>query len=359
LTEPKSLARTRIRGSTGRDNYSDFGNAEKPKFALRWNPFDDLTFRATYSEGFVAPSLSQLFGSPLPAETTIVDPKNPTVGEYTTISSTVGNPKVQPQTSYGYFVGGVWSPGASDPDTSWWKWANGFSAYMNWFQIDQHNLIGKVTPQQIVDMTSPPPGNFVARDPNTTLVTDITSTYLNLGNQRTEGIDFGFTYFTKEYNWGKLELQLDATWIYYQSAKTITGINPNGSFAFQVENLTDEFETSPDFKLLASAFYSKKIGVDTFRTGVFWHYIDSEADANNSNNGTNPNFNSEIPGTSYVHLIGSWNTFDWQISYEFGAPAAISTEMPQPGYGKDGKRVLEHRTLNAERRSMDKPPGFT
>jgi outer membrane receptor protein involved in Fe transport len=52
------------------DDYSDFGNADKPKFALRWKPFNDLTVRATYSEGFVAPSLSQLFTSPFPSEVT-------------------------------------------------------------------------------------------------------------------------------------------------------------------------------------------------------------------------------------------------------------------------------------------------
>jgi iron complex outermembrane recepter protein len=330
------------------DNYSDFGNAQKPKFALRWKPFDDLTLRATYSEGFVAPSLSQLFGSPLPAETAVVDPVNPSAGEYTTISTTRGNPNLQPQTSYGYFVGGVWSPGATDPDTSWWKWANGFSAYMNWFQIDEHNLIGTLTPQEIVDLPGPLPGNFVVRDPATTLITDITSTYLNLGNRRTEGIDFGFTYNTKEYNWGKLELQLDATYIYYQSAKEITGLNANGSFTFEVENQTDEASyTNPDFKLLASIFYSKKIcGVDTFRTGVVYHYTDSEADFNASQHGTDPNFQSDVAGTSYVHLIGSWNTFDWQISYEFGPPEVITTETPPPGYGKDGKRIVGEKAIS-------------
>ena len=330
------------------DDYSDFGSAEKPKFAIRWKPFDDLTIRATYSEGFVAPSLSQLFGSPLPAETSVIDPKNPAAGQYTTISSQVGNPRVQPQTSYGYFVGGVWTPGAADPDTSWWKWANGFSAYFNWFQIDQHNLIGTLTPQQIVDLgAAAPPGNVVTRDPSSTLITDIKSTYLNLGNNRTEGIDFGFTYNTKEFDWGKLEIQLDATYVYYRSDKIITGLTPSGGLVFTVENTTDEASfTNPDLKLLASIFYSKKFGLDTFRTGITYHYTDSEADFNASQHGTNPNFNSDIAGTSYVHLIGSWNTFDWQISYEFGTPAAITTETPQPGYGKDGKRVLGEKAIS-------------
>ncbi len=328
------------------DDYSDFGGAQKPKFALRWKPFDDLTLRATYSEGFVAPSLSQLFGSPLPAETAIIDPVNPGAGQYIVINTTHGNPNVQPQTSYGYFIGGVWTPGATDPDTSWWKWANGFSAYFNWFQIDEHNLIGTLMPQDVVDIPTPPPGNFIVRNPATGLITQVVNTYENLGNRRTQGIDFGFTYDTKEYDWGKLELQLDATYIYYQSAKVITGLNPDGSFAFTVENQTDEASfTNPDFKLLASIFYSKKIGLDTFRTGWTWHYTDSEADFNASQHGTNPNFHSDIAGTSYVHEIGSWNTFDWQISYEFGAPAPLTTETPPPGYDKEGKRIVGEKAI--------------
>jgi len=102
------------------DDYSDFGEAEKPKIAIRYKPFNDLTFRATYSEGFVAPSLSQLFSSPLPAQATIIDPQNVSAGQYNIINDTRGNPLVKPETSYGYFAGVTWSPGSSDPDHSWW-----------------------------------------------------------------------------------------------------------------------------------------------------------------------------------------------------------------------------------------------
>jgi len=328
------------------DDYSEFGSAEKPKFAIRWKPFNDLTLRATYSEGFVAPSLSQLFGSALPGEALIVDPKNPQLGEYFTISSVVGNPNVKPENTYGYYVGGVWSPGSSDPQNSWWKWANGFSAYINWFQIDIHNLIGTLTPQEIVDMPSPPPGNFVTRDPVTTQITDITSTYLNLGNTRNCGIEFGFTYNSKEYNWGKLDLTLDASWYYYTSEKLVTGVAPNGVFQYANENYTDYF-TNPDFKLLGTIFYSKRVfGLDTFKTGFTIHFTDSEQDGNTSHGGTDPNFVSDVRGTDYVHQIGNWTTFDWQISYEFGPPAEVTAEMPRPGYSKDGKREIGEKAIS-------------
>jgi iron complex outermembrane receptor protein len=50
--------------SERQDYYSDFGNAAKPKFAILYKPFNDLTLRGTYSESFVAPSLTALFTSP-------------------------------------------------------------------------------------------------------------------------------------------------------------------------------------------------------------------------------------------------------------------------------------------------------
>ena len=42
------------------DDYSDFGSDSNPKVALRWRATDDLIFRASWSTGFRAPSLSQL-----------------------------------------------------------------------------------------------------------------------------------------------------------------------------------------------------------------------------------------------------------------------------------------------------------
>ena len=44
------------------ENFSDFGGTERPKFSVRWQPIDSaLTIRATYSEAYHAPTLSDLF----------------------------------------------------------------------------------------------------------------------------------------------------------------------------------------------------------------------------------------------------------------------------------------------------------
>ena len=96
--------------------------------------------------------------------------------------------------------------------------------------------------------------------------------------------------------------------------------------------------------MLASIFYSKTVfGIDTFKTGITLHYVGSETDIANSFNNTNPNATLDAPG--YIHLLGNWTTFDWQISYEFGKPVEITPETPKPGYNKEGKQIVGEKAI--------------
>src|SRR5271165_6197425 len=140
------------------DNYSDFGLAAKPKFALLYKPFNDLTFRATYSEGYRAPALTELYSGTSFAFEDLVDPKNPSLGEQSYEVRTSGNPNLKAETSYGYYVGAVWSPGSADPEHSWWGWANGFNAYIDWFQVQKGNDISVLNAQQLLNQENDFPG---------------------------------------------------------------------------------------------------------------------------------------------------------------------------------------------------------
>jgi hypothetical protein len=52
-----------------------------------------------------------------------------------------------------YYVRGVWTPASTD-ENSWWSWAKGFSAYIDWFQVDQHQVFGTLIPQEVVALGS-------------------------------------------------------------------------------------------------------------------------------------------------------------------------------------------------------------
>ncbi len=318
------------------DSYSSFGDAAKPKISIRYKPFDDLTFRASYSESFRAPSVEELYTGPLEAFTFVVDPVTQTQPEVGIV--TVGNPKLKPETGYSYYAGVVWSPGSADPEHSWWGWANGFTAYVDWIQITKNSLIGQIPAQDVVNNPTEFPG-FVHRDSSGTITT-VDDPLENLGNLLVDVVDFGASYATKEYSWGKLTGELDASWIYYSSEQFVRNA--------PVFNITDSF-TTPDFKMVASIFYSKTLfGVDTFKTGLTLNFVDSEHDGNGSD------FQSEgltIPqlvaetGFTQTHVVGNWLTFDWQISYEFGKPEIVTPETPKPGYNKEGKRVVGEKAV--------------
>jgi iron complex outermembrane receptor protein len=330
------------------DDYSTFNSAAKPQIAVLYKPFDDITFRGTYSEAFVAPSLAQLFTTPLEFQAVVT---NPVLGDRETILLVNGgNPNLKPETAYEYYAEVLWTPGAKDPEHSWWGWLNGFTAYVDWFQVEIRNLINTVPTQSVVNAPTAFPGASVIHNPNGT-IRQVNNPFVNIGSLLADYIDFGATYVTKEYPWGKLDLEANATYNYNYAVKTLVGVT-NGKPRFQVYTADDQYTTGarqsggPDFKLVTSAFYDKTVfGIDTFRTGFILNYTDSEADAFNNRKGSAPNLNAGLDSPGYVHLIGSYTTVDWQIAYIFGAPAVVTPETPKPGYDKEGKRLIGEKAI--------------
>jgi iron complex outermembrane receptor protein len=327
------------------DDYSSFGEAWKPKLSVRYKPFDDFTIRASYSEGFRAPSVTELFSAPIQAFTFVTDPKVPPPPNgtfYEVALRTVGNPNLKPETAYSYYLGAVWRPGAQDPDHSWWGWANGFTAYVDWVEISKRSVINTINPQFVVNNPALFPG-FVTRDAFGNIL-QVDDPLENLGAVRVDALDFGASYVTKEYNWGKLNLAVDATWNYHVSQQNTVG----GQVINVTNSLAPSFPVAPDFKLTGSVFYSKTVfGVDTFRTGLTINYLDSEHDINDFRglglDLRDPNF-----GFPDTHVVGSWTTFDWQISYTFGKPEEVTPATAKPGYDKEGKRVVGEKAISPQ-----------
>jgi iron complex outermembrane receptor protein len=314
------------------DKYSDFGSAWKPKISLRYKPFNDLTFRATYAESFRAPSLSELFHGELIEFQQLTDPKTGLTADYEVHS--FGNPNLKPEDAYSYYAGMIWTPGAQDPEHSWWGWANGFTAYVDWTEINKRGAIQLEDLNTVLANEDRAPGSVV-RNPNGT-INFINDPFVNVGAVRIDALDFGFSYVTKEFYWGKVDFELNATYTYnFKQQFLIPGT---------VFDYTDTFNL-PDFKMTASIFYSKKLlAIDTFQTGFTLNYIDSEHD-------TSDDFRRALPSSfaqpnGLVHRIGSWTTVDWQISYNFGDPAPATPEMPHPGYGEDGKKIIGEQAIS-------------
>jgi iron complex outermembrane receptor protein len=329
------------------DNYSHFGSAAKPKIAVLYKPCDDITIRATYSEGFIVPSLGQLFSPQSQFLTSVFDPVKGVQATNVVITQG-GNPNLKSENSYGYYLEAVWTPGSKD-ENSWWHWAKGFTAYIDWYQTELRNLIS--VPADSTVLAANLPGSVV-RSPNGTLQ-GIFANFTNLGTLLVDGIEFGASYVTKEFSWGKLEFDANAAYMYNYSLKQLE-VEANGFAHFLVTNLTDTAGSpsgsppgsGPDFKIVASIFYSKHVfGNDLFRTGFTLNYESSELDNTNDGHGTIPAFSAGLTAPGYIHLVGDWTTLDWQISYEFGPPSEVTPETPKPGYNKEGKQVLGEKAI--------------
>jgi iron complex outermembrane recepter protein len=148
-------------------DYSNFGETTNPKFGFRWKPFADLLVRGNYSEGFRAPSVSELFLGATDAFPTIADPcsasQNPTgvvaqrcfsgfggiaavPAGYEQANAQIritagGNPDVAPETARTKTLGLVYSP----------SWAEGLDLYLDWYNIQITNIIGPASGQFILN----------------------------------------------------------------------------------------------------------------------------------------------------------------------------------------------------------------
>ncbi len=274
------------------DDYSDFGDVVKPKFGFAWKPISSLLLRGAYSEGFRAPSLPQLFSGQVGSFDTVVNPRTGITNDVPI--TTGGNPALMPETSYSYFVGGVYDP----------PFIKGLSVGAHLFRIEQRNLVDQPTAQDIVNGRAPGTVNYTANNE----IASIVALYTNLGTVVTDGVDLELTY-ELETRIGKFTFEHQSTFMNSWEQKQPGMAN---------EDLTDSFQL-PEFKMVNSLFYS----LGGFSTGVTVNYTDSYDDII---------YDDTLP----TRKVGSWTTVDLQASYEWNYE---STEAAG-GLAKDGKTAV-------------------
>ena len=134
-----------LTASGRRESYSDFGDTTKPKVGINWRPLSWLMLRASYNEGFMAPSLAALFTSPrwsISAGAGDIDTyRNPLTNEGAYVQRTYfgGNPNLKASESKGKTYGAVIDiPGIK-----------GLSVTVDQWRIERTNLLGQRSTAQI------------------------------------------------------------------------------------------------------------------------------------------------------------------------------------------------------------------
>lgn len=222
--------------------YSDYdtvGGDSTGKIGVGWRPIEDILVRGTYSQGFRAPSILELYQGGRQTSFQGVDPCNGGAAANASRPGCVGVPTGYNQANYnlnGLIAGtiaGNTKLKAETADTYSFglavkpRFAPGLSATVDWYQIKVKDAIASQSATQILNLCAQQGGVFcdlVTRDASTGAITNLLQGAQNLAEIETSGIDTTIRYeFSTDV--GRFAAVLDTS--YLDTFKT-TSPNPTG-----------------------------------------------------------------------------------------------------------------------------------
>ncbi|HEX7111880.1 MAG TPA: TonB-dependent receptor, partial [Mizugakiibacter sp.] len=233
-----------LSAATRYSDYSTFGSTTNNKFGVRWQVYDDLTLRSTWAEGFRAPTIGEVFGSPARFDATLQDPCSAPIASAQTAANcaalgvpasytqpnpqisvrTGGNTALQPETSKSFTAGAVYSPGwAVDSG-----WSQRLDITLGYYRIDLKNAIQAPDAQTQLNRC------VASGDLNSAFCQGIhrnatgnidgfNNTLQNLGRVDTSGWDFGAIWKSPQWSFGQLTANWQSTYVEKYEAKNEAG----------------------------------------------------------------------------------------------------------------------------------------
>ncbi len=283
------------------DDYNDFGTTINPKASLAFRPIDSLLLRASYGQGFRAPSMTELysggsqsFNAGIDATRCAANPAgNPTTGR------AQGDPNALPQgnpcrvTQYQNFQGGNTSLTAEKSD-NWsagvvWNPLDDLSLALDYYNIELDDEIGLPSMQQLLDeefrlRQAGATGNTVGKvtrlaNGNIEFIDRLNA---NVGARKTDGFDFEGQYSFALGSTG--DYRVNAQWTYVNEYERDFGDG---------QGFTDPAAFDPKWKGNITVNWA----LGDFGANVTYEYLD---------------------GSTYESLdasLDSWNSVDVQVYY--------------------------------------------
>jgi len=326
----------------------NIGGDTSKKLGLKWQVFDDLMLRGTYSESFRAPDVLDLYlggGESFPAA---VDPCNTlNIGLGTTDASRCvadgvpaagvpqpngqirslagGNPGLTPENGKTKSFGVVYSP----------SWAPGLNFTLDWYNISLENVITFRGTQAILTACYGTPGtlgaatdpaqralfcSFVNRDGTGNLI-DVRQSQFNLAKGEVEGYDFQVAYAIPE------------TPITYSTKNSLFGTvgQYNGAPAWRLRsNLTATWRKGDWDATWAVRYYSGMDELCPFGPNYFEYGITPTELCNHEVHDSNGNilrYENRIAARTYHDVQVGWKT-PWNGKISVGARNLFGTEPP-------------------------------
>jgi iron complex outermembrane receptor protein len=219
-------------------DYSTFGGTTNNKLGVRWQITDDVTLRSTWAEGFRAPSIGELFGSPARFDATISDPCAGATGQIATnciaqgvadpatfqtantqISTrTGGNVNLQPETSTSLTAGIVYSPSWAT-DTSWSQKLDFEGTFWKYKVNDAIQAPdAQVQLNRCAATNSPIFCTGIVRSTFSGDIIQFNNFLQNLGRIDTKGYDVGLNWIGPDFSFGRFGANWSTTYVSEYSA---------------------------------------------------------------------------------------------------------------------------------------------
>jgi iron complex outermembrane receptor protein len=235
--------RLELTGAVRFSDYSSSGSTTTLKGSVNWAPIEDLLFRGSWAEGFRAPTIGELFGTPSRFDQEIVDPCSavggaipaavaancvadgvPAGGSYVQANPqlpvvTGGNLDLDPETSESWVFGAVWSP----------SFVPRLSLEANYFDIKVDGAIQAIDAEVLLSRCAEDGDalSCAAIDRSASgAVTQIRGLLQNIAGIETDGLDVTLNYRTGETGIGRFGLFWTNTFLfnYHVSVPATDGI---------------------------------------------------------------------------------------------------------------------------------------
>jgi iron complex outermembrane receptor protein len=226
--------RLELTGAARYSDYSTSGSTTTFSAGINWEPIEDLLFRGSWAEGFRAPSVGELFGTPSRFDQEVIDPcsdfNNPASGATAAIIAnciaqgvpadgsyvqlnpqlpvvTGGNEALDAETSESWGAGVVWRP----------SFLPRFSVEANYFNIQVDSAIQPVPAGVLLGRCAETLDEFSCASISRSAsgqVTQIRSFLQNIAGIETDGLDLTFNYRSGETGAGTFGLYWASTFLF-------------------------------------------------------------------------------------------------------------------------------------------------
>ncbi len=248
-------------------DYSTSGSESTYKASGLWRPTEDVSLRASFSTGFRAPGIGELFGGAAREDFTFLDP----CADYTAIlgssaggrddpqpaniqancasfgvpaglaqtnpqlsAISAGNPNLTPEESDNWTAGIVYQPSWSQDA----GWTEGITVSLDFYNLEIENAVQGRDPGDLINACAESGDPFFCDlTPRTSSgQLDVVNNQLqNIGAVDAAGFDLMVSWLSPEYNWGQLNARINATHLSEFEERTL---NADGSVS--VNDLTGQ-----------------------------------------------------------------------------------------------------------------------